>query len=381
MTFSQKIRHWNHRRIDRMRAWKLTFMRILMSPWQGHLTEDDPAGAILVLRLDGKLGDGVTATGFLRVLKETHPQSRLIVATGPGTESLYQSLSFVDETYIAQKGVLKTIQLYFKLRRNAYRYIINTSHILNPRVLFLTALLPAAKKITFANAHESLFTHHVDVNFQRDHVTDRYGKVLQLLNSDSVNQSLHAADLSYQVRLRPEMQSLMKTGIEDLRKKAKYIIALNSFAGARLRNFNQRTTSAIVRKLLEYPDVKIISLANEGDHRILNQWIDQTYQGRWLNSPQFSSLEHNMAILEQADLIITPDTAWVHIASAFKKKLVAVYREETNPNENNAVIWAPFGTEHEIIMAPSTPAAPDDINNVDTDQVVRAVVRLLELQT
>lgn len=371
MTLNQRIRHWNHRRIDRMRAWKLALARLLFSPLsRPHSSgEKDP---ILVLRLDGKVGDSVTVTGFLRELKRQHPRRKLIVATSQGTEGIYRNLPHLDRTLTAKKGLLPTLRLYLKLRRHRYYALINTSHILNPRVVFLTSLLKAQRKITFANPEYRIFTDHVPVDFRQDHITDRYAKILKLLGSE-------ATDLRYELQLRSDVRSLMKYGADDLRKKAKYLVALNSFAGARLRNLNHRTTTAIVRRLLEYPDVKIISLANEGDHRILNTWIDQSYGGRWLNTPQFSSLEQNIALLEQCDLVITPDTAWVHIASALQKKLIAIYREDTNPDEINSVIWAPHQTEHEIVFAPGTPENPDDINNVDPEAVVQAAAKMLGL--
>lgn len=373
MTFSQKIRKWNHRRIDRMRMMKLCITQWLFSPFNRWL-KNGAEQNILVLRLDGKLGDGVTATGFVRELKRLYPQSHICVVTGSGTEEVFRSLTYVDSVLTAKRGFLQTILLWNRLADKKYQVVFNTSHILNPRVVFLACMLRAEHKIGFGNAGRGIFSHHVDIDFNKDHITDRYMKALRFLKINP------AADMSYQLHLRPDIQNLMKAGVADLRQKARFVIALNSFAGARLRNFNQKTTVAIVRKLLEYPDVKVISLANEGDHRILNQWIDQTYRGRWLNMPQFASLDQNVAILDQCDLIITPDTAWVHIASALKKKLVAVYREETNASENNAVIWAPFGTEFEVIRAPSTRENPDDINNVDTDQVANAAARMLGLQ-
>ena len=343
-----------------MRQLKLRLAIQFFTPFSDAAEESSSAQDILVLRLDGKLGDGVTATGFLRELKRKYSNSNLIVVTGPGTESIYQSLDFVNSVIVARKGLVSTLKLYLKLRRRQFRFIINTSHILNPSVVFLVSFLCAQKKIGFGVKTHRVFTDGISIDFQRDHITNRYKKVLNLLGIEN-------PDMSYDLKLQAE--------VEDVRRGALYLVGLNSFAGGRLRNLSQATTTALVRKLLQHPDVKVVSLASDGDHRILNSWIDNSFHRRWLSFPQHASLEQNMAILSQCDLLITPDTAWVHISSALKKKLLAIYRSETNSEENNAVIWAPYGTDFSVVR--SAPGS-EDINTVDTDEVVRWALEALE---
>ena len=346
--------------------------RAVFTPYSAFNELSEGQG-ILVLRMDDKLGDSVTATGFLRELKAKNKNQKLVVVAGPATAAIYRRLSYIDRVLISKKGILPTLKLFFKLKQCKYNFIINTSHILNPRVIFLASLLSAHKKISFANKTVKLFTHHIEIDFKTEHVTGRYRKVLELLAYTDSN-------LDYQITLDTESQSAAKQYIDQLRKKARNIIVLNSFSGARLRNFNQKTSTAIVRKLLENPDVLVLSLANFGDHNILSSWIDNSFNGRWINNPNLSSIEMNMALLDQCDLIITPDTAWVHIASALKKKLVAVYRKDDNSEEVNSVIWAPYKTEACVIFAESTAENPDDINNVNTDEIVQAAFKMLGLQ-
>jgi ADP-heptose:LPS heptosyltransferase len=361
----------NHRRIDYLRKIKLSFANTLFSKFSKS-SDLNESNAILVLRLDGKLGDSVTATGFLRELKKNNINSKLIVATSESTENLYKSLDFIDEVFVSKKGVLNTMSLFLKLKTYNYKFIINTSHILNPRVLFLASFLKAFKKVGLGHEKNKIFNHSVAIDFVTEHVTERYRHILKSLG-------LAADNLDYQIEFKPESIKAAVDFIENLRKKQNVVIALNSFAGARLRNLSQKTTVDIVRKILKNPHVIVISLANAGDHRILNSWIDQSFGGRWVHNPDLCSLDDNIALLQNCDLIVTPDTAWVHIASALKKKLVAIYREDNNANEVNSVIWAPYKNVSRVLFAQLTSANPDDINNVDTDVVVQNVFQLLDL--
>jgi ADP-heptose:LPS heptosyltransferase len=366
------FRHLNHMRIDFLRSLKLKIFSFVLSPisrFQAEPISDN----FIILRMDDKLGDSITATGFLRELKLSNPNQHICVVAGASTLSVYQACEFIDEVILAKKGVFNTISLFFKLNRKNYLYIINTSHILNPRVIFLTSLLKAYKKITFENFNIKLFSDHIAVDFVNEHITERYRKIFSLLG-------LEAKDLHYSININDSELIKAKAYVSELKKKFSQIIILNSFAGARLRNFNETTSKNIVESILVlFPQAVVISIANEGDHRILSQWIDKK-KSNWIHNNDFKTIEENAALLSVSDLIITPDTAWVHIASALNKKLVAIYREETNPNEINSVIWAPYKTQFEIVFAPSTLENPNDINNVTVTEISQKAFKLLGLK-
>ena len=380
MNFDQKIRALNHKRIDFFRALKLKLALILFSPFS-RFNECNSDYYTLVLRMDDKLGDSITATGFLKSLKPR----KVIVVAGPTTALIYKKLNFIDQVFVAEKGFFSTLNLFFKLKHYKYNEIINTSHILNPRVLFLVSWLSSQKKISFGNHVNKLFSDHIDIDFKTEHVTERYKKVLNLLRDSG--SGLGVVNLDYHIEFDPEVLKQAQYTIDLLRKKSRNIIVLNSFAGARLRNFNQKTTMDIVQKLLKNPDVLVLSIANEGDHQILDSWmmdaggsLGECFNGRWVHFSNLSSIEINMALVHSSDLIITPDTAWVHIAPALRKKIVAVYREDSKLNEEvNSVIWAPYKTHAQIIFAPSTALNPQDINNVDTNAVVLKTFEMLGL--
>ncbi|MGZ3690983.1 MAG: glycosyltransferase family 9 protein [Pseudobdellovibrio sp.] len=362
-SYDQKIRHWNHLRIDVMRAWKLALAYAFFAPFNKKIITSK--GEILVLRLDDKIGDSITATGFLEALKKAYPQSKLTVLSGLATAEIYRNLSFIDEVHAVKKGALPTLKVYFQLKNKNFKFIINTSHILNPRVLFLTSFLKGENKIGFESTAYKIFTQNLKIDFKKDHIVTRYKNLLKLIGVQS------PSELPYIIKTQslPEVEAV----IAGLRAKYKYIIALNSFAGGRLRNLNQVITSTIIKKLMTNKEVVVVSLANAGDHQILNGWSDV------IHYPQLSSLNQNIAFAERADLVITPDTSWVHIASALRKKLVAIYREDTGELERNSVIWAPYNTEYKMVIAPAKGENPDDINNVNVDEVVQSARDLLKI--
>ncbi|HDZ3112781.1 TPA: lipopolysaccharide heptosyltransferase family protein, partial [Klebsiella pneumoniae] len=61
----------------------------------------------------------------------------------------------------------------------------------------------------------------------------------------------------------------------------------------------------------------------------------------------FNTLHYAMALIAQAELIISPDTSVVHMAAAWNKPLIAVYKDVLLNNR----LWAPgYDNARQIIV-------------------------------
>ncbi len=366
------IRDLNHQRIDFMRDIKLDLAQMICTLFKRTSTEEKKQGPILVFRLDDKIGDGITATGFLAELKRHFPQNKLIVLAGPNSAFIYQQLAFMDEVFTVKKGLANSSDVYAKLKNTEFRFIINTSHLLSPQVVFLNSFLRAYRKLTFLNGTDTSFTDHVIYNKAVDHVTLRYQKILNLLGISDVR-------LDYQLTLKPSDDTKKaEQAITELRDRNEKVVLLNSFSGARLRNLNRQTTIDIVRGLLKaQPDLAVVSVGNRDDLVTVQKWITEIREPRWLCFPEGTSLAFNFELAKHVDLILTPDTSWVHVASAYKKPVVAIFRED-EAYEKNSLIWAPYKTKSRVIYAPFEATRPFDINTVSPQRIVKLALELLQ---
>lgn len=371
----KKIDRWvrdiNHRRIDFMRAFVLEISRLFFNIFHRQSVADEIQNSILVFRLDDKIGDSVTSTGFLRALKESFPQSRLMVLSRYNAAFVYEGLAFIDEVIVVKKGFWSALKAYRKLSLHKYRYIFNTSHILNPQVVMLVSLLQAFRRFTFLNEAFEMFTDHVTYNPWRDHITERYHQIFNKIGLTGVN-------LDYCLTLTEDPVALkVQEWFKSLRQQFNTVVILNSFAGARLRNFNQETTQNLVLGLLKtFSNLVVVSVGSSDDLPKAQKWMQQTSTSRWVCFPVAKSLRANCEMILQGDLVITPDTSFVHICSALKKPVVAVYRQD-DAQEKNSMIWAPYHTRHAILFAPVDCNRPDDINTVDVHQIVQKATELL----
>jgi ADP-heptose:LPS heptosyltransferase len=364
----QWIRDLNHRRIDFSRSFLLKVFKILFDQ-RRLLPQADFDAPFLIFRLDDKIGDSVTATGFLKSLKIGYPQKKIIVAAGRTSAQVYRSLDFIDEVIILKKGFVSTLNFFLKMRNDSFASVINTSHILSPRVIFLMRFLKAVQKITFLNSNYRLFSNSIIYDIQKDHVSIRYEKILDVLAIQNKN-------LDYIFQVPAEALAIAKQKIHEFGYLNKKMILLNPFAGARLRNFAEKVTQEIAHQLLKNENCYVVSIGNQNDLPFLLEWMQKRPHPRWVVFSDQTDFYFNCALVQLADLVITPDTAIVHIASALKKNLVAVYREDIG-SEKNSLIWAPYQTNFRQIMAPYDAAFPEDINTFQVKDLIQASDDLL----
>jgi ADP-heptose:LPS heptosyltransferase len=356
----QKFRAWNHRRIDAFRRWRLSLFLLLFN--QKNKSPSPVNRKILILRLDGKLGDTITTSGFLQSLINGRFEVEII--TRAENAFVYEYLPKPFKLYILKKGIGSFFKLLFALRNNTYAVIFCSTHILDPASLFFSRFVSAAKKIVYLNQQIHFFDVHIEKDFFSAHVTERLQHAFNAINTSPTSLDFY----------RLSIPAIAQTKAQDFYKqfRGKKVIVLNSFAGAKLRNFSFETTKSIVEKLTE--KFIVVSIGNVGDLQILNQWKKQMMTSPSWIIPNDGDFAFNSALIQNSDLVITPDTSIVHLASALNRPVLAVFRKD-QPPEYNSKIWAPLSENkkgHSIIYAPT-----QDINSVSVTDIVSKTFEML----
>lgn len=354
------IRELNRKRIQKGKKLLMGLTKALFDKPNRSQTPISDVQKILVLRLDAKLGDSVTSTGFLRSLHESYPQAEITVATVGVSAELFSSFDFIKVIEI-KKGLGNLLKGYKKLKENDYDVLINTSHILSPRVVFLASKLNAKRKISFGISGMQLFDEAVQFDENLDHISVRYQKALLLIGGKGECQK-------YSFPLPSDKIKNAVKAVADL--QGKKFIVINSFAGARLRNLSKQKTFSIVKLLNnKYPDHLIVSVGNEGDQRILNEWLAEAKNSSWIVLSSCKSIFENAYLVSKAQFVITPDTSLAHFASAFQTPLISIYRQDHGA-EKNSKIWAPTSEKLKIIYTKGiNDLGEDDINNFDEQAI------------
>lgn len=147
---------------------------------------------------------------------------------------------------------------------------------------------------------------------------------------------------------------------------APYIVA-NISAQQRVKRWNEASVIPCIRELIDHQkefDVLIMCGPSDVDeaHAIVNN----------VNSSRCRvfqrSLPEACALIERARMLISPDTAAIHIASACSVPTVGLYLEQANVTE-----WGPYRTPAKILLS----SDGRTIDAIDPSLVAEAAVSLL----
>lgn len=363
------FRQWNHDFVDFMRDLR----RVLIKAFFGRPFVDrgpiPEFKKIVVLRMDRKLGDSVVATGFFRALHAALPNADITVFASVEAEKLYRTLGFLNVIAVP-KGMWPTVKAVWKVRKTVFDVLIETSHLSSPKSIFLIGQIKAKKKIAFKNQNSPLFSDYVDFHEDFDHVTTRYKRTLEKLG-------LKTNDLSYQIQIPKEIEQTVDRKLKEELNQQPYVL-INSFAAARMRNLSEETTRTLVEKLSrQFPNHLVVSIGSPGSMKTLERWHADGKLSNWRVFPACTDFFENCRLIEKAAVVISVDTSIVHMACAFKRPLVGIYRGSPPELKEIPISWNPYGTQFEMVYSTHQPNEPEqDINRLNLDDVVAAAKKI-----
>jgi ADP-heptose:LPS heptosyltransferase len=147
------------------------------------------------------------------------------------------------------------------------------------------------------------------------------------------------------------------------------IIAINLSAGADIRYWGKDKWIELLKHILkEYPNFRLLLLSIPKDESLRKEIYSK------LNLIQFPSIktptiQHFASYIKISDILITPDTSAVHIASAFGIPTIAMY-----PNyDSNFVSWQPFKTPYRSIKS-----STESVKHISVEEVFGAFQSLIK---
>lgn len=334
----KKLRELNRRKNYFMKKVRLD-ARLFVAKirWDKHKKSTlnvDSIKTILLIRNEGTIGDTVVYSPLIKNLHAAGykvdilltKSSSVVLKHSPFIRNIYEADDTSTEVYLKSFNHTVPEITIQQLKNNQYDLVIDPSLFDTPvhRMRLLHDINP---KSVLAFNKKNFFNHYSkSLNFferDREHVTQSASLISEFLIKKPVTNdaySLHIPDA-----ILDDTRSFLST----FKKNNKKII-INVFTGSKERNFSQEQLAEIIAGINDkYHNVNVILL----DHR---KEIDIPLPENVVINP-FNTLHHVMALIHESDLIITPDTSIVHISAAWKKNLIAVYKNVVDNND----LWAP----------------------------------------
>ena len=274
---------------------------------------------LLFLRYDGKIGDYIITSWIYREIKKQRPDIEIDIVGISKNEKLFLNNKNVNRFYKLKKS--KKPFMYFlakKLRAENYDVIIDPTEHLRNRDLFFIKNIKAKVVFGYDKEEIEIFNKNIENNSKR--MKEVYAEILEQLGFSNLN-------MDYEIPLDKEAEEKVDKYLE--KKKIDNYIVVNFFGAAKNKKINNENAIKLIDVLhMKYKDKKIIILDSPSDRKaldnILKNVLDNERVYFYPNSTIFEAIE----IIKKSILVVSPDTAIIHIADGFDKKIISFYKNE-----------------------------------------------------
>lgn len=329
----------------------------------GNFIENNDIKKILFMRYDGKIGDMIINTLMFREIKKKYPSIKIGVVTEEGAKEVIENNPNVDEIYTYNKNIKR---LSFKIAEEKYDLLIDFSEMLRVNQMALINLCKARFNIGIDREKWKLFDISVNsgIDFKwTDHITERYSAYLKKIGFKE-----NEIDKKYDIYIKETEK--YKEFLEKIRGKKR--VVLNPYGASKHKSFNLETLDKLI-KYLETIDVEVILIYFGDKYKELEKL---KVDNKNVYIPKnIETIQDTAYLIKKSDLVITPDTSIVHLASALNKNNISVYPPRGGKYGVDHLVWAPKTKDTRVIFCKDKRSQYDeiDINTFDFEEMKKMI--------
>lgn len=317
-----------------------------------------PESRILLLRHD-KLGDAIISIPLLRTLRKHFPKMQIDVLLSEHNFALAARLQqYANRCWKYEKSLLKSLWLIRQLRAARYDAVVDLMDNPSATSSVLIRLLDVSA-IGIDKANAASYAYLVPMlDRQQTHIVER---IAQLLLPFGIDPKQEWLGLEY-----PLPEALRKQAQERLgAKQAHFRVGINISAGDRWRYWGKDNFISFIKAFkARHSEAEVVVFAHYADQPDAEEIAKATASRV---APSVPTLDEFAAMLVECDLLLTPDTAVVHIAAAWQVPQVVLYSRV----EGLPMVWLPYRAPHRALIT-----AAESIAAISVDAVLEAAESL-----
>ncbi|MRW92596.1 hypothetical protein GJ699_21585 [Duganella sp. FT80W] len=299
---------------------------------------------VLFFSHDGKLGDAVVNTAFVAALRAARPDCEIHATVAGVTAPFWGADPRISKLWRVQRpGWRDTIRLALAMRRERYDYIITWQRMRKEKNKLMLWLARPGKVIDLQDYNAGPLQHKVAA----------CGAALAQMG-------VAPGALAYDIGLPshcPEIDATLPAGEE--------VVVINLFAADAERNVGAPQAEELLRGLrAQMPQARLCLVCTDATAQQA-----QAVAAASGTSAEVVNCEGNLARLlrlcERANMLISPDTALIHIASAYDRPVVGIYQN----NGVKSVQWGPRSRLSACVLS----ASKDSLSGFAVADVLREV--------
>ena len=311
---------------------------------------------VLVVQL-GRIGDTTLSTPVFHAIKTNFPQAKIYVLVTRHGYPVLKENPYIHRILVHRKQPVSLLYIIFYLLFCKFDWWIDPKDHYSGEGSAFARLSRAKHKVGYNRPGKKVFTLEVDSNAENFHchAVERYLK------------SLIPMGIKADVHCRPELfpvPSLEKEMVSRYIHPGKRNLLVNISAGSIYRLWPIENWSSIIKLCLQ-----------KGYYILLNFKPSDKDMAMFLKNenPEIvlvftDSICQIIALMPHVDLVLTPDTSIVHIASAFNKPQIALY-SDLDFNINN---FKPLSENSLMVISKDG----DNFHGISKDDVSQAIEKM-----
>jgi ADP-heptose:LPS heptosyltransferase len=321
---------------------------------------------ILILSHDNKIGDAIVVTGLFKPLRAHWPDCEIGVLCGASNAALYRHHPDVKHLHVStSRNVFARMWASLKARFVGYDSVVHFGlDLANPSVQIVLNMVNAKQRFLFLKHPTKPLPNDVVMegdwgyspNTRAQHYSARHLRLLHTLGATP-------APYSYDIHLGPDSPAASTHG-DGL------LMVINSQSSAANKSFSLPWLQAFVNAVYaQYPHLRMQLLSASPALETAMRDMFAAQSDRVSVTPFAPTVTPSLAIIQSADLVVTPDTYAVHAASAWNKPVIALYE----PSVLSVDSWEPLSDTYAQLIAPHGQAVSD----IGVPEVMKALDHLL----
>lgn len=324
---------------------------------------------ILFLRHDA-LGDMICTLPMFRLVKKNFPDACIHVVCTNANKTMIENCEFVDQVHVADAGIgsapLKHLGRIQELRLLHCDIIVNCLTSKASKNGILTALISGKKSLTssiFSGKRYELY--YSTLSHKASSMQSMWDKMF-MLGVETFGLQFSDADRKAILPSKPEHKALAEDTLDSLGLKHREFIAVNVSAGQKRNRWSLESCIHFI-EYLHKKGLQPLIFGMENDRAFIDALHEQ-FPGM-LQYPYGRHVLEVGEALKKASWGCTPDTGFLHLATAAECPVVALYCHLTEQSINE---WAPFRIPFERVISHT-----ESVADISSDLIINAAERLM----
>ena len=331
------------------------------------------SNSFLFLRYD-RIGDMLISTPVYRALKLARPDSKIFVLASEANKEVLIDNPYVDKVIINHKNnIYRDFFGLLKLRKLRIDVCIEFDHSVVPHAILRLRIIDP--KIIISVKKDGRYGVVADdlkmYNFYTDKPRSFHFRSIWLNTIQPLG--ISSDSLEYDLFLNANQEQLAINYLNQFSAKCKIGINLEgAVLGKKIHSNELKQICEGIQQINK--NIQIVILTAPEKIKKTSSIIAQMSLNYVAVSYQTNSIQDVAALIKNLDLIISPDTSIVHVASSFNKPIVSIHEN----NRESYELFSPVSTLQKTVFSPSNKGISGfDVNKVIeySNELIREILQ------